>query len=47
MKKTERCQWRPPDDFIDNLEHVSDVLVFLSLALSMYLFAGIDEYSSG
>ena len=47
MKTTEQCQWSRPDDFIDNFEQVSDlVLVFLLLALSMDLFAGIDEYST-
>ena len=47
MRRTERCQWRRSEVFIDNFDYVSHlVLVFLLLTLGMYLFAGFDEYNT-
>ena len=43
----ERSQWRHPDVFIANCEHFSHLfLMFLLLTFSMYVFAGLDEYST-
>ena len=47
MRRTERCQRRRSEVFIDNFDYASHfVLVFLLLILGMYLFAGLDEYNT-
>ena len=44
---SKECQWRRPDAFIDNIEHVSPlILVFRLLNLGMYLFAWLDEFNT-
>ena len=48
MRATERYQWRRPEVFIDNFDYVLHLaLVFVLLTLDMYLFARLDEYSTG
>ena len=43
MRTTERCPWRHPEVFIDNFAYFSHhALVFLLLALGIYLFAGYN-----
>ena len=47
MKIPERNQWRRPEVFIVEFEHVSNLVVlFLLLILRMFLFLGLDEYNT-
>ena len=46
IKAPERSQWRCPDVFVNNFEHVLHLaLVFILLTLSRYFLAGLDNTS--